>query len=200
MWTTPYDWSTGDKVTATRMNLVRDDLRFLYQPPECRVSGVGNMKPAKDASGNVTWTMVDWPNTVADNDMMRTLSGINQNEPAGAFVEVQTAGHYLVSAVIGFDVVQVDASAGSPPYPPLAHTLAVGVRNGPAGATAYCGYAIDCVGGGWAPPTIPILAAYSCLAGYQWWIDLYAPESAGDMVMVRAGGIPYFHITWIGGS
>ncbi|MCZ7538225.1 MAG: hypothetical protein M5T61_21345 [Acidimicrobiia bacterium] len=60
--------------------------------------------------------MIDFPNTVADNDGMRTLSGAGQNEPATGLIEIQTAGHYLASAVVAFaDGGQQTLAAASVP-------------------------------------------------------------------------------------
>lgn len=186
MWTTPHDWADGEKVTASLLNLIRDNLRVLYKPPHCRVSGLGSPSQVRDAAGNTTWGMVGFPNTVTDTDSMRTLSGLVQNEPADGPIEVQTAGHYLASAVLAFDnpgqsvaaAVRADYTSGSV----HAGTMASG---GGAGVFTF-------------PEVIPVVAAWSCTAGYQWYINLYAPGDT-KMLLIRAGRIPYFHVTWIGG-
>lgn len=200
VWTTPHDWSTGDKVTATRMNLVRDDLRFLYQPPCCRVAGVGKTSQTVDDTGAVTWTIIDWPNTVADNDMMRSISSTNPNEPTGGFIEIQTAGHYLLSSIINFAGNQATSDWGSPPYPTQSQTLLALVRAGAAGTAAQVGQSSGCVGGGYMPPVIPLLGAWACSAGDQWYVSMYEPsEATGVQQLARAGALPFCTVTWIGG-
>lgn len=185
MWTSPHDW-TNETVTATLMNLIRDNLRVLYEPPHCRVGGLGSSKMMTDTNGNPTWTMLDFPNTVADNDQMRTLSGTGQNEPATGLIETQTAGHYLASATVAF------ATGGS-------QTLAVAIRASYTAAYGYVGMASGGPATGSRLEAIPVMGSYPCSAGYQWFIDFYAPESLSEMVLVRNGRIPYFYLTWIGG-
>lgn len=200
MWTTPHDW-TNEKVTATLMNLVRDNLRVLYQPPHCRIAGLGSRSRSNSTSGVTDWNMIDFPNTVADNDGMRTLTGVGQNEPATALIETQTAGHYLASSVIGFGPILFDTGAPLPPLLSMSQLLAVSVRTSYTAGRAQVGYATGGAGDYNNPsPVIPVLAAYSCLAGYQWFVELYAPDGSGDMILVRDGKIPYFYLTWIGGS
>lgn len=186
MWTTPHDW-TNEKVTATLMNLVRDNLRVLYQPPECRVAGLGSAKQMTDTNGIPTWSMIDFPNTVADNDGMRTLSGSGPNEPATGLIETQTAGHYLASAVVAF------TTGGN-------QTLAAAIRASYTSGYAYVGYASGGPATGARVEAIPVLGSYPCSAGYQWFIDFYAPTNLSEMVLIRDGKIPYFYVTWIGGS
>lgn len=187
MWTTPHDWADGEKVTASLLNLIRDNLRVLYEPPHCRVGGLGSSsKMTADANGNPTWTMLDFPNTIADNDQMRTLTGVGQNEPATGLIETQTAGHYLASAVVAF------RTGGN-------QTLAAAIRASYTSGYAYVGYASGGPATGAITEAIPVLGSYPCSAGYQWFIDFYAQESLSEMVLIRNGKIPYFYLTWIGG-
>jgi len=187
VWTTPHDWADGEKVTASLLNLIRDNLRVLYEPPHCRVGGLGSSKMTADTNGNPTWTMIDFPNTVADNDGMRTLSGSGQNEPATGLIEIQTAGHYLASAVVAF------ADGGN-------QTVAAAIRASYTSASVYVGYASGSPTTGTRVEVTPVVGSYPCSAGYQWLIDFYAPETLSEMVLIRDGKIPYFYVTWIGGS
>lgn len=186
MWTTPHDWADGEKVTASLHNLIRDNLRFLYKPPHCRVGGLGSSRMMTDTNGNPTWTMLDFPNTIADNDGMRTLSGIGQNEPATGLIETQTAGHYLASAVVAF------MTGGN-------QTIAAAIRASYTAAYGYVGMASGGAATGSRLETIPVVGSYPCSAGYQWFVDFYAPVSLSEMILVRNGRIPYFYLTWIGG-
>lgn len=198
MWTTPRDWAAADKVTSSRMGLVRDALRFLYQPPECRLGGLGSTHSAQSVTGAVDWAMIDFPNTLADNDAMRELSGINQNESAGALIETQTAGHYLASAVVAFDSLHGDEFI-TPPYPGYSQTLAVAVRSSYTAGRAQAGYVSGPPGTILLTPVvIPVVAAYPCAAGYQWFLEMYAPKESSERLLIRDGRVPYFYLTWIG--
>lgn len=198
MWTTPRDWAAADKVTSSRMGLVRDALRFLYQPPECRLGGLGSTHSAQSVTGAVDWAMIDFPNTLADNDAMRELSGINQNEPAGALIETQTAGRYLASAVVAFDWLHDDQFV-TPPYPGQSQTVAASVRSAYTAARGQVGV----VSGSPGTPlprsvVIPVVGAYPCSAGYQWFLEVYGPAESTKMLLIRDGRVPYFYVTWIG--
>lgn len=195
MWTTPHDW-TNETVTATLMNLVRDNLRFLYNPPECRVAGLSEQKPSFTDAGFLTWVQIAFPNTVVDNDQMRTLTGIQENEQAEALIETQTAGHYLAAGVVGFDR---DTDSSIAPHMGISQLVAVCVRSSYTAAASYVGGAIDGPGGGSRPTSIPVAAAYNCAAGYQWFLNLFTTSSSGPMSILRSGTIPIFNVTWIGG-
>jgi len=180
------------------LNLIRDNLRVLYKPPHCRVSGLGSSSNAKDVAGNPTWRIIDFPNTVADNDSMRLLSGINDNEPATGIIEAQTVGHYLASAVISFDHPPVPSPYFPPPYTGYSHVLAVTVRSSPAAAREIVGYMSDAAGDTFRSSVVSVVGSSTSLAGYQWFSEVYSSEGAGEQNLLRDGRIPYFHLTWIG--
>lgn len=184
MWTSPRDWS-NERVTASLMNLVRDNLAFLYTPPQCRVAvkgGAGGLLPGG-------WAILDWPKTLTDNDMMRALSGSGQNEPETGLVEVQTAGKYLAHTVIDFD----GWTSG-------AQVVAVSVRANYSSGFASPGR----VQGGLAvadgPNTIvPVVGAWPCSAGFQWAVQVYITAEEAGKIVPEWGAVPYFYVHWIGG-
>jgi hypothetical protein len=98
MWVDIPTFVDGQVITASHFYVyLRDNLRFLYQPPMCRAVGSGNARlPA------AMTTLLDFPNVFADTDGMHGGAVGLQNEPATGLITVNTDGIYMHQGRVDF--------------------------------------------------------------------------------------------------
>ena len=97
MWTTPFDWTTNDKVTATRLNVYfRDNLNFLHDPPFCLA-----FNPQGTGIPENTVVPLEFPTVIHDNDEMYGSTLATTITPGSCFT-AKTKGEYVhaLNAVI----------------------------------------------------------------------------------------------------
>lgn len=88
-WTTPATWTTGEKVTAAKMNAqVRDNVGFLYSG---KAASVGSI--ATTAITTSTWTLINFAFEVVD-----TIGAWTSGAPSRFTPPV--AGYYLVLGTV----------------------------------------------------------------------------------------------------
>lgn len=189
MWTPPRDWTDGDKVTASRFGLIRDNFKFLYSPPHCRAAGTGTQQFASP----LQVTMIDFQKTIFDNDGMRENIPVietTQTEPVTGLIAIQTPGHYLIYTNVGFEW----SATGS-------QVVVITFRATLGNAWTVIGRGSPCgVNSGGPRNIIPVLAALPTAAGYQLSVHSFANTEDAGKVVADFGLIPGFYVHWLGGT
>lgn len=170
-YTTQRTWTTGDDITAARLNTyLRDDVGFLATPPSCRVYNNANISHSSSGSNQY----LTFNTERFDTDTMHSTS-VNTGR-----ITFTTAGKYLVGGNITF-------AANS--------TGQRGVHVRLNGTTVIANYGCETVAGGLETPLF-VVGYYAFSASD--YIELGCLQNSGGALNVLASGnySPEFWAVW----
>lgn len=90
-WTNPPTWSVGQLPAAANLNILSDDLSYLYATPLCHLTH------SADQAANPT-AVLTWDTERQDTDGMHSTS----SNPTR--ITIQTPGYYLINVNVAWEV------------------------------------------------------------------------------------------------